>query len=127
MKKAIFIVLMGILSVIAGAAVAESAPIFVKVDTITVNLTSDGNDQYLQTDIEFQVPNASVAEKVKECVPEIRNNLILLLSSKTASILSSTNGKQELNREIKSRVNTILHSHDEDGVSAVLFTSLVVQ
>lgn len=128
MKKTILALLVAIFTIVASAAIAESAPIFVKMDTLTVNLTSDGTDHYLQTDIELKLPNVRVSEKVKEHATEIHNNLVLLLSSKSATSLSSIKGKQVLSSEIKSQVNRVLHGHDEeDSVSEVFFTSFTLQ
>ncbi|MFN3397469.1 MAG: flagellar basal body-associated protein FliL [Sulfurimicrobium sp.] len=102
-------------------------PVFVKLDAFTVNLTADGEDHYLQTDIELKVSDAKVSDQVKEHMPEIRNNVLLLLSSKTAGALSTMEGKQKLSDEIKEQVNKVLHAKDADGVSGVFFTSFVIQ
>ncbi|MEN6586434.1 MAG: flagellar basal body-associated protein FliL [Sulfuricella sp.] len=102
-------------------------PVFVKLEAFTVNLTADGEDHYLQTDIELKVADAKVSDVIKEHMPEIRNNVLLLLSSKTAGALSSMEGKQKLSNEIKEQVNKVLHAKDADGVSGVFFTSFVIQ
>ena len=102
-------------------------PVFVKLESFTVNLTADGEDHYLQTDIELKVADAKVSDDIKAHMPEIRNNVLLLLSSKTASALSSMEGKQKLSSEVKEQVNKVLHAKDADGVSGVFFTSFVIQ
>lgn len=102
-------------------------PVFVKLEAFTVNLTADGEDHYLQTNIELKVFDAKVSDSIKAHMPEIRNNVLLLLSSKTASALSSMEGKQKLSNEIKDQVNKVLHAKDADGVSGVFFTSFVIQ
>lgn len=102
-------------------------PVFVKLEPFTVNLTADGEDHYLQTDIDLKVADAKVSDEIKVHMPEIRNNVLLLLSSKTASALSSMEGKQKLSNEIKEQINKVLHAKDADGVSGVFFTSFVIQ
>ena len=102
-------------------------PVFVKLDAFTVNLTADGEEHYLQVDIQLKVAESKVSEKIKEHMPEIRNSVLLLLSSKTASALASMEGKQKLGSEIKEQVNKVLHAKDADGVSGVFFTSFVIQ
>lgn len=102
-------------------------PVFVKLEPFTVNLSPDGEEHYLQTDIELKVADAKITDKVKAHMPEIRNNVLLLLSSKTAGTLASMEGKQKLSNEIKDQVNKVLHAKDEDGVSGVYFTSFVIQ
>lgn len=102
-------------------------PVFVKLEAFTVNLTADGEDHYLQTDVELKVADAKVSDDIKAHMPEIRNNILLLLSSKTAGALSSMEGKQKLSNELKEQVNKVLHAKDADGVSGVFFTSFVIQ
>jgi len=102
-------------------------PVFVKLEAFTVNLTAEGEEHYLQTDIELKVVDAKVSDNIKAHMPEIRNNVLLLLSSKTASALSSMEGKQKLSNEVKEQVNKVLHAKDADGVSGVFFTSFVIQ
>lgn len=106
---------------------AVKAPVFVKLEPFTVNLTADGEDHYLQTDIELKVGDAKVTDRIKERMPEVRNNVLLLLSSKTAGALGSTEGKQKLSLEIKEQVNKVLGAKEDDGVSGVFFTSFVIQ
>lgn len=103
------------------------APVFVKLKPFTVNLTSEGEDHYLQTEIELKVADAKMTDKIKEHMPEVRNNLLLLLSSKTAGTLGSMEGKQKLAKEIEDQVNKALGTKAEDGVSGVFFTSFVIQ
>lgn len=102
-------------------------PVFVKLEAFTVNLTADGEEHFLQTEIELKVADAKVTEKIKAHMPEIRNNVLLLLSSKTAGALSPMEGKQKLSGEIQVQINKVLHATDEDGVSGVFFTSFVIQ
>lgn len=102
-------------------------PVFVKLEPFTVNLTADGEDHYLQTDIELRVAEQKVSDNVKAHMPEIRNNVLLLLSSKTASALVSAEGKQKLSSEIMEQINKVLHAKEDDGVSGVFFTSFVIQ
>lgn len=108
----------------------ESAkpPVFLRLETFTVKLlTSDGEEHYLQTDIELKVANPKVVDKVKSFMPEIRNNILLLLSSKTASALAPVDGKRKLSIEIKGEVNKVIHAKEADGVAGVFFTSFVIQ
>ncbi len=102
-------------------------PVFVKLETFTVNLASEGEDRMLQTDVELKVVDAKVVETVKAHMPEVRNTLLLLLSSKTASALATTDGKQKLSVEIKTKINKELHVKESEGVSGVFFTTFVIQ
>ncbi len=105
----------------------EQPPVFVKLETFTVNLVAEGEDHILQTDIELKVADAKSIEIVKGHMPEIRNTLLLLLSSKTASALASAEGKRKLSGDIKVQINKLLHVNESEGVSGVYFTSFVIQ
>ncbi|HEX8957157.1 MAG TPA: flagellar basal body-associated protein FliL [Burkholderiaceae bacterium] len=105
------------------------APVFVTLEPFTVNLqTENGTDQFLQVALTLQVPNAEQEEKVKNFMPQVRSRLLLLLSSKKASELTSVDGKKKLTDEIIATVNQPFAEKGEpQQVSAVFFTSFVIQ
>jgi len=72
---------------------AIKAPVFVILETFTVNLASDEGEQYLQVETTLQVPEDKDAKAIKEHMPEVRNRLILLLCSKMASEINTLEGK----------------------------------
>lgn len=102
-------------------------PVFARLESFTVNLSADGEEHYLQTDIELQVHDAKDVDKIKAHMPEVRNNILLLLSSKTAGALASVEGKEKLSSEIREQINKALHAKEGEGVSGVFFTSFVIQ
>jgi len=57
-------------------------------------------------------------------LPQIRDLLLTLLSSKTFDEVRTAEGKQQLREEIIARVNQVL---DRDVVKAVYFTEFIVQ
>jgi flagellar protein FliL len=101
-------------------------PVYERLETFTVNL-SGGDDRYLQVDISLKVADRELAEKIKQQAPEIRDNLLRLLTSKTAEELSSVEGKNKLGEDIQGQINGILRVRKEEGVQAVLFTSFIIQ
>ena len=105
-------------------------PIFARLETFTVNLQrGDGDDHYLQVEIQLKVAEEKVNETLKVRMPEIRNALLLLLSSKTQEDLVTVEGKQKLAGEIVTQVNRIIGGKEggKDGVLGVYFTSFVIQ
>lgn len=113
-----------------GAAKVEAPkpPIFVTLDPFTVNLQSEGGDRYLQVGIDFKVADAKVVDAVKLHMPEIRNGLLLLLSSKRVEEISTVEGKQKLSAEILAQANKPINSKaPAQGVVGVFFTSFVIQ
>ena len=109
---------------------AEKPPIFARLDTFTVNLQkTDAEDHYLQIEIQLKVAEDTVNESLKLRNPEIRNALLLLMSSKTQADLVTIEGKQKLATEIASQINKIIRATDpkKNGVLGVYFTSFVIQ
>lgn len=103
----------------------ETPPVYEKLDQFTVNLV---DDYYLQTDIQLQVADVKVQTKIKAHMPEVRDVLIRLLSSKSSEDLAQQEGKDKLAKEIQKAVNDILHIKSKSkGVKKVLFASFITQ
>jgi len=105
---------------------APKPPIFMSLETFTVNL--QGGSSYLQLNIDLRVSDDKVIDAIKLHMPEIRNGILLLLSSKSVTDLSTVAGKQKLGEEIRAQVNKLIALHDpKHGVLGVFFTSFVIQ
>ena len=104
-------------------------PVFVPLETFTVNLQPDGgSERYLQLGIDLKVTDQAVIDVVKLHMPEIRNGVLMLLSSKSAEQIASLEGKQKLSGEIQEQVNKPLDvKATGKGVTGVYFTSFVIQ
>ena len=89
---------------------ATMVPKFIKLETFTVNLRhGEGEEErVLQTAINLEVHEVEVEEKIKLLMQKIYNNMLILLSRKHASELSTAEGKQQLAREIKAEVEAVL-------------------
>lgn len=86
-------------------AEASKPPVYVTLEPFTVNLTSEASDRYLQVGIDLKVSAADIEGKVKLHLPEIRNGILLLLTSKKVDDLASIEGKNTLREEIRDIVN----------------------
>ena len=108
------------------AQVDEHPPIYEKLDQFTVNLADQ--ESYLQTEIQLMVADASVQEKLKAHMPEVRDAMIRILSSKTPEELNRLEGKTELADEIQDRLNEMLGiTQKSKGVKKVLFGAFIIQ
>lgn len=144
-KKLLFIIT-GLVVVLAGggagawfalkpsgeAATAEAkpkppkAPIFMPLDTFTVNLM--GGEQFLQTDITLQFFDAKQVDLVKLHMPRMRSRLITLLSSQEGDALQTEADKKRLADAILAAVNQPLDPEGKPQEAVdVLFTSFVIQ
>lgn len=110
------------------SAAKAGPPVFVPIDSFTVNLQPENGEQYLQIAFTLQVSNSEEMETIKVNMPKVRSRLLLLLSGKKASELNTVEGKQQLAAEIVAQVN---QPFDEKGpeqdVTDVLFTAFIIQ
>lgn len=112
----------------AEKAAPPAAPVFVVLDTFTVNLQGDDDDRYLQTQFTLQVADAAQADVVKLFMPQIRSRLLTLLSSKKSEELKTPEGKKKLAEEIMAQVRLPFAAKSApQQVSDVFFTSFVIQ
>lgn len=108
----------------------ESAPVYVALEPFTVNLIPEQTDQFLQLVLSVEVEDVVAGDRVKMYTPKIRNNVMLLLSSKKASELLTKEGKEALAHEIRGLMNDVLspgHEENDGPVKDVLFTSFIIQ
>ena len=112
----------------ADAAPQEKPPTFLNLDSFTVNLQPEAEDQYLQVGLTLKLTEPSAADAIKLHTPEIRNRILLLLSDKKASEISTSEGKQQLSMEILNATKqSIASQKTQQEISDVLFTSFVIQ
>lgn len=90
-------------------------PLFVTLDSFTVNLAAESSDRYLQVGMDLKISSAEVGEKIKLHLPEIRNGIVLLLTSKTVDELASLDGKNRLREDIRDIVNKPIGFLKEPG------------
>lgn len=81
-----------------------AAPVFVTLEPFVINLAGDVQ-HYLQVGIDLRVVDNSVSDQIKLHLPEIRNGVLLLLSSKAVEDLASLEQKNRLRDEIREVVN----------------------
>ncbi|QJE00936.1 flagellar basal body-associated protein FliL [Massilia forsythiae] len=106
----------------------EHPPEYLAIEPFTVNLQPENGDQYLQVAFTLEVDGPEQSELIKTNMAKVRSRVLLLLSGKKASEISSVEGKQQLAGEILAAVKEPFAAHgDEQEVSDVLFTSFIIQ
>ena len=122
----------------------KSAPTFLPLDNMVVNLADPGGNRYIQIGLTLQLQDAATGDAVKAFMPSIRSRILVILSKRTAEDVLSAEGKGKLGTDIISAVSEVMgypapdEAHDEDGkkkkkrgpaspVQAVLFSSFIVQ
>lgn len=103
-------------------------PVFINLEPFTVNLQSENGDQYLQVTLTLQVTDDKQVEIIKQHMPQVRNRLLMLLSSKKPSEIASTEGKKKLSSEIIALTKQPFSPQGESqSVLSVFFTSFIIQ
>ncbi|KIO48067.1 flagellar basal body-associated protein FliL [Nitrosospira sp. NpAV] len=106
----------------------QEPPVFVNLETFTVNLVSEHGDQHLQTNLTLKMESPSAADLIKLHMPEVRNRVLLLLSSKAASQIAGVDGKKKLASELLAEIKQPSgEGSPTHAVQSVLFTSFVIQ
>jgi len=94
-------------------------PVFVPMDPFVVNLADHEADRYAQIGITLEVNDEHVGEEIKNYMPAIRNNILLLLAHKSSADLAGGEGKELLARQIRREALKAMHEEVEDDDEAV--------
>ena len=80
----------------------------IPMETFYVNLAGNRGNRLLKVNMELEVESEKVIEEIDKRKPQIRDIIIIILSSKTFKDLESRQGKEGLRDEIKDAVNSFL-------------------
>jgi len=94
------------------------------LDPFIVNLADTPDVRYLKITIKLEVDNEAVSTELSARVPQVRDAVLVLLSSKDVNAIRTTQGKFQLRDEITQRINGLL---PKPGVRSAYFTDFVVQ
>ncbi|MBE7939217.1 MULTISPECIES: flagellar basal body-associated FliL family protein [Ramlibacter] len=78
-------------------------PLYTTLETFTVNLQDPRGERFAQVGVTLQFEDPELEMKIKDRLPAIRNEILLLLSSKEMEDLLSVEGKQQLAEQIRER------------------------
>ncbi len=98
-------------------------PIY-KMDTLIVNLADQGGKRYLRVTMELELSAPEVLEEINLRLPQLRDQILMVLPSKQYSDISTTEGKVALRDELIAKMNGILK---KGTVTMIYFTEFVVQ
>ena len=93
------------------------------MDPFIVNL-ADAEPRFLKVTIKLELDGAPAKAEVSERSPQVRDAILILLSSKDAQTLKPTAGKLQLRDEILQRINALLATGQARNA---YFTEFVVQ
>lgn len=109
----------------AGKHAAGAVPgVMFDLDPFIVNLADAPDIRYLKLTIKLEVENEGVTANLSNRIPQLRDTILVLLSSKDSTTIRTPQGKFQLRDEITQRVNGLL---PKPGVKTAYFTDFVVQ
>lgn len=110
------------------AATAAEEPqqdtVIVPLSSFVVNLEDPTGRRYLKTTMSLELNHADKGDEINKKTPQIRDAVIVLLSSKTLEDVTSTKGKFQIRKEVGYRINKFLK---DVVVLNVYYTEFVVQ
>ncbi len=107
----------------------KSAFYFSLDPAFVVNFQGKSRARYLQVNIDGMTREEQVKLDVTKHLPQIRNNVVLLLSSQTYGELMKPEGKDGLRKNLLKEINKILEDETgrEDAIEDIYFTNFVMQ
>jgi flagellar protein FliL len=94
----------------------------IPMETFLVNLAGSRGNKVAKINLELEVDGPKVTEEIEKRKPQVRDIIIILLSSKTFDQVSTKEGKDFLRDEIRDTVNSFL---TKGHIKRVYFTEFI--
>lgn len=107
-----------------GKQTAATPGIMFDLDPFIVNLADAPDIRYLKLTMKLELENEGVATSLSSRIPQLRDTVLVLLSSKDSTTIRTPQGKFQLRDEVTQRINGLL---PKPGVKTAYFTDFVVQ
>ena len=95
----------------------------IPLETFLVNLAGSRGGKLARINMELEINNSEVQEEIEKRKPQLRDIIIIMLSSKTYAQISTREGKEQLRDEIKDTVNPFL---TKGKIERVYFTEFIL-
>jgi flagellar FliL protein len=83
---------------------------FYSMEPIIVNPADSNGERYLKAKISLETHDQEVQKEIEKRLPQIKNQINIVLSSKTILQMQTNESRERLRREIQNRVNGLLVS-----------------
>ncbi|MEY4527192.1 MAG: Flagellar basal body-associated protein FliL [Nitrospirota bacterium] len=103
---------------------AAAPGVMFDLDPFIVNLADAPDIRYLKLTMKLELENEGVAANLSSRIPQLRDTVLVLLSSKDSTTIRTPQGKFQLRDEVTQRINGLL---PKPGVKTAYFTDFVVQ
>jgi len=106
-----------------GDATQDMGPIY-SLDNFIVNLVGGHGKNYLKARLELEMDHLKTKEELDKRLPQIRDAILTMLSSKSDDDIKSLEGKFQLRAELISTLNQRLRT---GKIVSIYFTEFIVQ
>ena len=96
----------------------------VPLDTFIVNLADKGGNRYLRLSMDLELEDESTKEELSLRTSQIRDGILMLVTTRSVETIQTTKGKNDLRGEIIEQMNGILKGKK---VKNIFFTEFVIQ
>jgi len=98
-------------------------PIF-PLNSFIVNLAGENGKRYLKIKMDLEIQKEELNDSIRQRIPQIRDSIMMILTSKRYEDVKDTEGKIALRQDIQNQVNSFFK---EPCVSNIFFTDFVIQ
>ena len=98
-------------------------PIF-PLKSFIVNLAGENGKRYLKIKMDLEITSEELNDDIRQRIPQIRDGIMMILTSKRYEDVKDTAGKIALRQDIQKQVNVFFK---EPCVSNIYFTDFVIQ
>ena len=98
--------------------------VFFGIDPLIVNPANSNGERYLKAAISLETHDPNLVSELEKRLPQIKNQINNVLSSKTIDQIQTNKDRERLRREIQNRVNGLLVG---GHISNVYFEEFVYQ
>ena len=102
----------------------ETRNFIYKMDPFIVNLSDSERMRYLKLKLEIESSEEKSNEEYEKRLPQLRDTVLSLLSSKTSKEIMGSDGKKKLRSEIAARLNQRLTTFQ---IETIYFAEFVIQ
>ena len=92
----------------------KAVPVFVPLDPFTVNLADRTTERFAQVGVTLELEDAHFGDQIKNYMPAIRNNILLVIADRTAAELMGREGKAKLAERIRRAASKALGAEVEE-------------
>ena len=103
---------------------AADANVIADLDPFIVNLADSPEIRYLKVTLKVEADSSGTVEQIKARTPQIRDAILVLLTSLDSATARSPQGKHKLREDITERINGLL---PKKSVKSTYFTEFVIQ